>query len=333
MKNTYIIAEIAQTHEGSYGNAIRFIDSVAAAGADAIKFQLHLSECESSPDDKFRTGFDFYDLTRTQYWERTSFTYEQWVSLRDYATDKGLDFILSTFSLEGLLVIKKLNLPFLKIGSAEVMDSKFIEKAFELFDKIIVSTGLINSIELKSTIDNVDKSKIFSILQCTTNYPTELKEIGLNQITVIREELKVNTGLSDHSSSIYPSIAAATLGANVIEVHVAFSREQYGPDVKASITTTELKELVNAIRMIDLIMNNPTDKSHLEPSVIENRKLFSKSLYYSKDLRVGDVLKTEDIRILKPGGGEPSSSIDQFLGRKLTKNVDKNNLLKSEDFT
>lgn len=239
-----IIGEVAQAHDGSLGTAHAFIDAIAAAGADAVKFQAHFAEAESTPAEKFRVPFSKQDASRYDYWKRTEFSEEQWAGLAQHAKEKGLLFLCSPFSLRAVEMLKRLDVPAWKVASGEITNLPMVEEMARSGKPLLISAGMSPWDELDRVVKFVEsKAAPFALFQCTTAYPCPPEEVGLNVMEEMRARYNVPVGLSDHSGKIFAGLAAAALGANMIEVHVTLSREMFGPDVPASLTPTELGQL------------------------------------------------------------------------------------------
>jgi len=170
-----------------------------------------------------------------------------------------------------------------------------------------------------------------AIFQCTTSYPCPPEEIGLNVIPEIRERYAVPVGLSDHSGKIYAGLAAVSQGANLIEVHVTLSRGMFGPDVPASLTPKELRQLVEGIRFIEAALAAPVDKDRAAEQRAELRELFFHSLVAKQDLPAGTVLQREHLAAKKPGTGIPTERLPQLIGRRLARDLKRDQLLAEED--
>jgi len=240
-----IIGEVAQAHDGSLGMAHAFIDAIAHAGVDAVKFQTHIAAAESTPSESWRVRFSPQDTTRYGYWKRMEFTEEQWRGLKEHAEEQGLMFLSSPFSIEAVELLKRVGVAGWKIASGEVSNISMLERMAETGLPFLLSTGMSPISEIDEAVAKIRKRDVpLTVLQCTSMYPTPPEEVGLNMILFFRERYKCAVGLSDHSGSIYPGLAAATLGIEVLEVHVTLSREMFGPDVSASVTTEELRQLV-----------------------------------------------------------------------------------------
>jgi N,N'-diacetyllegionaminate synthase len=169
------------------------------------------------------------------------------------------------------------------------------------------------------------------VLQCTSAYPCPPEQVGINLIPYFRERYGGRVGLSDHSGAIYPGLAAATLGADVLEVHVTFSREMFGPDVRASLTTAELRQLVEGIRFIEAMRAGPVDKDMMAGRLAPLRTLFTKSVVAGVDLPAGAILREEDLALKKPGTGIPAARMGDLVGRRLRRPLAADTLLTEDD--
>jgi N-acetylneuraminate synthase len=169
------------------------------------------------------------------------------------------------------------------------------------------------------------------VLQCTTAYPCPPERIGLNLIPVYRERYGCWVGLSDHSGTIYPGLAGVATGLDVLELHVTLSREMFGPDVIASITTAELRQLVDGIRFIERMRANPLDKDASARDTDPLRRLFTRSVVARRALARGTVLSADDLAIKKPGTGLPPDRLPELIGKRLSRAVAEDQLLAAED--
>jgi N,N'-diacetyllegionaminate synthase len=169
------------------------------------------------------------------------------------------------------------------------------------------------------------------VFQCTTAYPCPPEKIGLNLLQTYRERYGCWVGLSDHSATIYPGLAGAAMGMDMLEVHVALSREMFGPDVVASVTTSELKQLIEGIRFIERMRAHPVDKDASAGQTASLRRLFTRSIVARRALPAGTVLTRDDLAIKKPGTGLPPADIDRVVGKRLARAVAADQLLAAED--
>jgi len=330
--NLFIIVEIAQAHDGSLGMAHSYIDAVAKTGCDAIKFQTHIAAAESSIYEPFRVKFSKQDKTRFDYWKRMEFTLVQWKEIKKHCDEVGLEFISSPFSNAAVDLLEEIGVKRYKIGSGEVNNFVLLEKIAQTGKPVIISSGMSSYDELDKTIAFLKSRNVsYSILQCTTAYPTKPEEFGLNVIPELKKRYKVSVGFSDHSSTIETCIAATTLGAEILEFHVVFDKEMFGPDTKASLTIDETITLVKAVKNIETALKNPIDKND-NSKFSDLKQIFEKSLAINKDLKKGHSITFSDLETKKPKGyGILASEYENVLGKKLNKDLSQWSFLNDND--
>lgn len=327
-----VIGEVSQTHDGSLGTAHAFIDAIAAAGADAVKFQTHIASAESTPSEPWRKRFSPQDETRYDYWKRMEFTEPQWHGLKKHADEKGLLFLSSPFSMQAVELLKRVGVAGWKVASGEISNVEMLDAMIATRLPIILSTGMSDLPEVEDAVKRVRAAKLpVAVLQCATMYPCPPEAVGLNVIEDYRRRFPDAVGLSDHSATIYPGLAAATLGIEVLEVHVALSRDMFGPDVVASLTPAELRQLVDGVRFIERMKANPVDKAKAAADLKPLRQIFMKSVVAAADLPAGTVLVREHLAAKKPGTGIPARELPALLGRKLKRAVARDTLLSNDD--
>ena len=328
-----IVAEVAQAHDGSLGTAHAYIDAIADSGADAVKFQTHIAAAESTRDEPWRVKFSPQDATRYDYWKRMEFTEEQWVGLRRHADEQGLLFLSSPFSFEAVDLLDRVGMAAWKVPSGETANTPMLDRMLATGLPILLSTGMSPLSEIDAAVQRIRESGIpLAIFQCTSAYPCPPEKVGLNLISSFREQYDCSIGLSDHSGTIYPGLAAATLGIQMLEIHVTFSREMFGPDVPASIATDELRQLVEGIRFIEKMMANPVDKDAMAKDTKELRNIFTKSIVARRNLEVGTILTQDDVTLKKPGTGIPAARLPEIVGRRLNRSIASDTLISEQDF-
>jgi len=330
-----IVAEVAQAHEGSLGMAHAFIDAIAGTGADAVKFQTHIAAAESSPQEPWRVNFSYQDPSRYDYWRRMEFTAEQWQGLADHTRARGMIFLSSPFSLEAADLLQKLDICAWKVGSGELTNVRLLNYMIATGKPVILSTGMSLPEEIDKSVKLVQNAgNELLVLQCTSKYPCAPEDVGLNMLDFYRQRYGCKVGLSDHSASIFPGITAAVLGASMVEVHTTLSPHMFGPDVKASLTIEELKQLVNGVRYVEAMLKNPVNKELMAASLNDLRSVFYKSLAARRDIMAGEILTEDMVCELKAGaGGIMPDQLNMFLGRRFTKAVTIGNKIQKEDFT
>jgi N-acetylneuraminate synthase len=327
----FLIAEVAQAHDGSLGTAHAYIDAVARCGVDAIKFQTHIADAESTPGEPFRVKFSRQDATRYDYWERMEFSPTAWAELAQHARDRGLIFLSTPFSIEAVELLESIDVPAWKVGSGELTNLPMLERLAASERPIILSTGMASWDELDAAVKIASRNAPAAILQCTTAYPCPPERVGLNVISELRSRYNLPVGLSDHSGTIYAGLAAAALGANLLEVHVVLSRECFGPDVPASITTAELKPLAEGTRFIEQALTHPVDKSQQSDAMSDLKIMFGKSVVAARELPSGHLLTGADLALKKPGSGIPAARLKSVIGRRLKTSLLANAFLSEAD--
>ena len=260
-----------------------YVKAIARTGAYAVKFQTHIAEYESSINERFRTNIFPQDETRFEYWNRTAFKSHEWKLLSDYCESLGIIFATTPFSIEAAKLVAPYNKTFWKVGSGDLTNLPLIDYLASTHLPIILSTGMASIDEIDRTVQLLDSlDATYSVLQCTTQYPCPPKSIGLNLLNTFRERYNCDVGLSDHSGTIYPSLAAATLGATYVEVHTVFSKQCFGPDVSSSVTLDELSQIVEGSNFIHQCISCDYSKDLMSEELSGLALLFGKSLYASK---------------------------------------------------
>ena len=328
----FVIAEVGLAHDGSLGYAHAFVDEVARAGADAVKFQTHIAAAESTSAEPFRVAFSPKDATRFDYWKRLEFSEAEWHGLANHARDQGLTFLSSPFSREAVEMLTRVGMAMWKVGSGEVSNFPMLDVMAATGRPILLSSGMSELAELDEAVERVRHAGVpLAVLQCTTAYPCPPERIGLNMIEVFRGRYQCFVGLSDHSGTVYPGIAAAALGADVVEVHVTMSRGMFGPDVPASVTMEELRVLVDGVRVVERMHAHPVDKDAAVRDVAPLRDVFTKSLVAKGELAAGTVLTEALVEMKKPGTGIPAKCLSSVVGRRLRRSLAPDEQIRSDD--
>ena len=323
-----IIAEIAQAHDGSLSLAHAYIDAVSEAGADAVKFQIHIASEESTYDDVFRLGVSTYDKARYEYWRRIEFSTEQWRGLAEHAAENKLKFFASAFSDVALELLKDLNVPLIKIASGEITNNQLLDAIKVTGLPVLLSTGMSNWEEIDYAVNDLVGNGIdVTLMQCTSKYPTPLSQVGLNVLGEFKEKYDIKVGLSDHSGTLFPGLVAIGLQVDMLEVHVVFDKRMGGLDTSSSLTIDNLAFLVQYRSGVREMMDNPVDKDKLARELSDVRKCFGRSLAVKHALAKGSVLTADDICLKKPGTGINPNKLSQVIGRRLSRNVSHDRLL------
>ncbi|MEM8970663.1 MAG: N-acetylneuraminate synthase family protein [Pseudomonadota bacterium] len=327
-----MIAEVGMNHDGSVGTAHAFIDAIADTGADCVKFQARIATAESTFDEPFRVRMSSQDKTRFDYWRRMEFAQKQWSELMAHARDKGLVFLCSVFSPEAAHMMAQIGMSGFKIGSGEFNFPELLSSVSEHRKPVLLSTGMSKMSEIESQVSLLRDAKCdFGLFQCTSAYPARLEDVGLNVIPKLRERFSCPAGLSDHSGTVYPTLAAMAQGANMIEVHVSFHKRAFGPDVSSSVTIDELSQLCLARDAFFTMSNSLVDKDSMSEKLSPMRSLFRRSLATTSHLKAGSILTADDLRFARPGTGIPAGEKQSLIGRTLARDVDPLRLLQYDD--
>ena len=325
----FIIAEVGSTHDGSFGNAGRAVDTVAELGADAVKFQTHIADAETlatAPTPPYFKG-----EPRMEYFNRTAFTREQWKELKAHAEERGLVFLSSPFSIAAVGLLEELDIAQYKIPSGEVTNLPLLEVIAQTEKPALLSSGMSSWQELDEAVATIrGHHNRITVLQCTSEYPCPPELVGLNVMQEMLDRYGLPVGLSDHTTNIYTPIAAAALGATVIEKHFTFSKWMYGSDAPHSIEPEEFADMVRGIRHIEAVLASPVDKNDVGHFTVM-KETFEKSLVSVVDIPGGTVLTPEMIGEKKPGTGIPPKRLKETIGMRARYDIPKDSLLKLED--
>lgn len=329
---TFVVAEIGQAHDGSLGILHSMIDAVAGTGVDAIKFQVHIAEAESSSLEPFRVKFSPVDSKRFDYWKRMELSLAQWREIKSRCEGLGVEFLATPFSNAAVDLLEQLAVTRYKVGSGDLANPLLLEKLVRTGKEVILSTGLCTYAELDSAVAFLrNRSVPHALMQCTTKYPTPAPDIGLARISQLRERYGCPVGLSDHSGVIYAGLGAVALGAAAIEAHVTFDKRMFGPDAVASLTIGEFAELVKGVRYLEQARGEGPDKE-VDESKIALRRMFGKALAVNRDMQVGELIGLEDLEGKKPADqGISVTQVGTVVGRRLTRSRHRWDFLREED--
>lgn len=326
-----IIGEVAQAHDGSLGTAHAYIDAIADAGADVVKFQTHIASAESTKQEPWRVKFSYEDSLRYDYWKRMEFTEEQWRGLKEHAEERGLVFLSTPFSVDAARMLEQFGMTMWKVSSGEVSDPWLLDFLVSTKKPVIFSTGMSTEEEIEGYARKLESNHVeYALLQCTTSYPVAPQRVGLNIL-----EKYINTypivGLSDHSGEIWPSLSAVTIGAKIIEVHVCLSKYDFGPDVPASLTQDKFAEMIHGIRYITQMKQNPINKDIVSKELSRNSQIFAKSVCAKRPIKNGTVLSRDILALKKPANGIPAREVEQIIGKTINRDIEVDEFIKYTD--
>jgi N,N'-diacetyllegionaminate synthase len=324
-----VIAEAGMNHDGSLGNAKRLAEAASACGADAVKFQLHDAEAETTRDAPSPPYFG--SESRWDYFLRTAFVDEEWRALKDTCDRAGIEFLCSAFSVEALERLEAFGVARHKIPSGEVTNLELVRLAAQTRKPLLLSSGMSSWAELDEAVavaTEVDGD--VTVMQCTSEYPCPPERVGLNVLAEARERYGLPVGLSDHTLGPHAAFAAVALGATVIEKHFTLSREMYGPDAALAAEPGELRQLVEGIRAIESMLASPVDKSDVS-TLAEMKRVFEKSVVASTAIPAGTVIERQMLKPKKPGTGIPARRLGEIVGLRAAVDIAPDQVLGEDD--
>jgi len=340
MNKTIIIAEAGVNHNGDIETAKRLIDVASDAGVDYVKFQTFKAERLVSPSAqkakyqiKNDKNSDDLQLNMLKKLELSDADHKELIS---YCKSKNINFFSTAFDDEGISYLSSLNFDMFKIPSGELTNYPYLKAIAKTGLPVILSTGMANLDEIEKSINvlvsyGTKKSEI-TVLHCNTEYPTPMIDVNLKAMLTIKEKLGVSIGYSDHTLGLEVPIAAVALGAKIIEKHFTLDRSLKGPDHKASLEPNELKEMVIAIRNIEMaISGNGLKEASLSEK--KNIHIARKSIHLSKDLTSGSIINEQDIISLRPGDGICTMNWENIIGKQVNKDLKKFTKLTLKDLS
>ena len=317
---TFIIAELSANHMNDFDIAVKTIEAMKEAGADAIKFQTYTPDTITIDCDN-----EYFQIKQGTIWDgqvlydlyEDAFMPWDWQpKLKKIAEDLGLIVFSSPFDKTSVDFLEEMDVPAYKIASYEITDIPLIEYVASKGKPIIISTGIasLEDIEfaIKTCLDAGNDQ--IAILKCTSSYPSPFDEINLNVIPALEEKFNVVVGLSDHTMGSEVAIAGVVLGAKIVEKHFTLDRNMDGPDSEFSMEPQEFKQMVDSIRNVEKALGN--DNFELTEKMIINQD-FSRSLFVVKDMKMGDVITEDNVRSIRPGFGLHPKYFAEILGKKV----------------
>lgn len=334
-----IIAEAGVNHNGDLGMAMQLIDAAARAGADYVKFQTFKAD-KLVTMAALKAGYqarNIKDGDNSQYQMLKKLEMpEDWhYKLKDYAEKKSIGFLSTGFDEESVDFLEKLGLSIFKIPSGEITNKPYLQHIGRKGKQVILSTGMADIDEVEAALNvllqtGLPKSNI-TVLHCNTEYPTPMGDVNLLAMNEISARLGVKVGYSDHTLGIEVPVAAVALGATVIEKHYTLDKNLQGPDHLASLEPDELRDMVKAIRNIELALSGSGKKIPSE-SEIPNKVKGRKSIHYKTKLAAGTKVEQQHLIMLRPGNGISPMQIDTYIGKTLARDVNALDLMDLNDF-
>lgn len=323
MKNQIlIIAEAGVNHNGDMGIARDLILKAHEAGADVIKFQSFKTERLVSKSAQLAEYQKSKSEHRSQFelLKSLELSQENHVELQQYAEKLGIEFLSSAFDVEGLEELHLFKVKRIKIPSGEVTNYPYLRSAGKQNLPVIMSTGMSTSKEVANAVAALNDAGLslnsLTLLHCNTEYPTPMSDVNLKAMMQMGEEHGVCFGYSDHTKGIEVPIAAAALGAKVIEKHFTLDKTMVGPDHAASLEPEELSQMVAAIRNVEVAISGSGEKMPSK-SEMKNRLVVRKSLFLQNSINAGSCISEQDLIALRPGDGICAMHWNEIIGKRV----------------
>ncbi len=320
----FIIAEMSGNHNMDFHRALKLIDVAIDAGVDAIKMQTYTPDTITIDCDN-----EYFQVKVNEAWSgqtlyslyQKAYTPWEWQpKLIDYARSKGMLLFSTPFDETAVDFLEAENTPLYKVASFESSHIPLLRKIGATKKPVILSRGLTSLRDIEIAIQTLTDSGCpgVAVLHCVSSYPAILSQMNLKTIPDIEQRLNVVTGLSDHSLGFVAPVTSVALGASIIEKHYTISRADGGPDSAFSLEAHELKELVQNVRATESSLGQP----NYSPDSKENENLlFKRSIFVTQDVKCGETLNLNNIRVIRPGHGLAPMHLDQVLGRPVTKDI------------
>lgn len=354
MPKTFIIAEAGVNHNGSLKLALDLVDAAKDTGADAVKFQtfdpkkLVSSKAEKAEYQKETTG----EGSQQEMLEKLRLSAHEFSTIADHAKKKGIEFMSSAFDEGSLDIVVSLSVPRLKLGSGELTSGPMLYACAQTGLPLILSTGMGTIEQIREALcllaqsylnpkmlpdaktwkgvyESAAGQKILkervTLLHCTTAYPCPEDQVDLQAMAHLRSEFGLPVGYSDHTEGIAVSIAAAALGARVIEKHFTIDRNLPGPDHKASLDVTSFTEMVKGIRQVESALGSA--EKFIRPIEAEISKVARRSVVAARPIKKGEKLTLENLTSKRPGTGISPMRLWELLGKEAGRDYGEDDLI------
>lgn len=325
MNKVMIIAEAGVNHNGNLGTAIQLIDAASYTGADAIKFQTYRTDSLAAPEAKkaeYQRKNTGNSLSQYNMLKELELSQKDFQELYRYCLARHITFLSSPFDEESVDFLDKLGVDTIKIPSGEITNYRYLNKIATLNKKIILSTGMATVEEIGEALEVLNKNAgEILLLHCSSTYPTPMQDVNLNAMCTLRQMFHKKTGYSDHTLGIEVPIAAAALGACVIEKHFTLDRTMAGPDHKISLEPDEFKRMVDSVRNIEQALGDGVKKP--TEAELKNRDYVRKYLVAAKEIRQGEVFTQDNLCAKRCGYGITPMRLNSMLGKTSGRNYKK----------
>ncbi|MBY0471643.1 N-acetylneuraminate synthase [bacterium] len=355
-KNVFVIAEAGVNHNGSVQMALELVDAAADAQADAVKFQTFQANklvVRKAPKSNYQLATTDSAESQFEMLKKLELSNEAHHKIQAHCNSRKIEFMSTPFDHDGIdFLVDEMKVSRLKLPSGEITNAPYLLKAARTGKPIILSTGMSHLAEVEEALailafgyfnatDQPTAEKIRStwksdqavallrknvtLLQCTTEYPAAFSDVNLRAMETLRQEFKVNVGISDHTPGINIPIAATALGAIVVEKHFTLDRKLPGPDHQASLEPAELKAMIQGIRQVEAALGNGVKAP--AATEVKNLEVVRKSLVALKPVKRGEIFTEENLGVKRPGTGISPIRFWEYLGQRVTRDFDADQLI------
>ncbi len=330
MSKILIMAEAGVNHNGSIAIAKRLADIAKKAGADIVKYQTFVPEAivsKFAQKAEYQQTNDPNSESQLEMLRKLALTNEEFVELRDYCEEIGIKFLSTPFDLPSIDFLDSIGIDMWKIPSGEITNMPYLIKIAKTGKPVILSTGMSNIEDVENAVSLLKNygCNDISILHCTTQYPTPVEYVNLKAMDTLRKKFNCKVGLSDHSMGIEVSIAAAALGAEIIEKHFTLDKNMPGPDHIASADFEELSALIQSVRNVELALGNGIkDIAECEKG---NISVSRKSIVASKCIKKGELLSEDNLTVKRPGSGISPMRWNEVIGKIAIRDFDEDEVI------
>ncbi len=320
-----IIAEAGVNHNGDPAMALRLIDAAAQAGADAVKFQLFATDrlvTAEAPRAEYQAANTGSDHSQAAMLRELELPGLAWPRLVAHAAARGIEFLCTPFDLASVELLEKLGVKAYKIGSGDLTYHDLLRRVARTGKPMFLSTGMATLTEVQAAVHAVRHEHPacdLRLLHCVSSYPASPADMNLRAMATMRQALRAPVGLSDHTLGIEVALAAAALGACVIEKHLTLDPTMPGPDHRASLTPAAFEAMVRGVRAVESALGD--GEKEPRASELSVRALVRRSLVAARDLPAGATLSGEDVIALRPAGGVDPNDLSRVVGRSLARAV------------
>ncbi|MFL2999376.1 MAG: N-acetylneuraminate synthase family protein [Cytophagales bacterium] len=317
----FIIAEIGNNHNGDINKAFQMIDMAVEMGANCVKFQMRQINKLYRSKSLRRSGDDLGTEYILDLLEKFELTIDEHKAISDYCKSKDIIYMCTPWDEKSVDILESFNVQAYKVSSADLTNIPLIKKLCSTNKPLILSTGMSSLEEIQFTTEFLNSKKAeFALLHCNSTYPAPIHDINLKWMNKLKE-IHSRVGYSGHERGINVSLAAAALGAEILERHFTLDRSMEGPDHAASLEFKEFKNLIIGCREIEEALGKDENKRIISQGEMINRENLSKSLVSSRDLKAGHIINKDDIKVLSPGMGLSPQMMDKLIGRKLKRDM------------